>query len=167
MHLSSPPPPNVLSAVYLFHPCLFRSPSPAVLLVQCLQSGDQDVLVKSLKKPPECSLKREGLRAVSLLLRDPRGKVCSAASSLLRSLADQTRHRERVRYVFTNLLQTLQTPVFLEVTISADLQWRSNEHCELPHPWLFIQHYSKVPHLLIYHYYFPHLKNIIVKYRHK
>lgn len=68
-----------------------------VWLVQCLESGDQDVLVKSLKKPPECSLKRAGLRAVSLLLRDPRGKVCSAASSLLRSLADQTRHRERVR----------------------------------------------------------------------
>uniref|UniRef100_A0A672S824 Protein FAM65A-like n=1 Tax=Sinocyclocheilus grahami TaxID=75366 RepID=A0A672S824_SINGR len=55
-----------------------------VWLVQCLHSGDQDVVVKSLKKPPECSLKREGLRAVSLLLRDPRGKVCSAASSLLR-----------------------------------------------------------------------------------
>lgn len=68
----------------------------AVWLVQCLQCGDQDTLVKALKRPPESSLKREGLRAVSLLLRDPRGKVCSAASSLLRSLADQPRHRERV-----------------------------------------------------------------------
>uniref|UniRef100_A0A9J7X055 RHO family interacting cell polarization regulator 1 n=1 Tax=Cyprinus carpio carpio TaxID=630221 RepID=A0A9J7X055_CYPCA len=76
-----------------------------VLLVQCLQSGDQDVLVKSLKKPPECSLKREGLRAVSLLLRDPRGKVCSAASSLLRSLADQTRHRERALVSCLELLE--------------------------------------------------------------
>uniref|UniRef100_A0A673J8Z1 Protein FAM65A-like n=1 Tax=Sinocyclocheilus rhinocerous TaxID=307959 RepID=A0A673J8Z1_9TELE len=76
-----------------------------VWLVQCLQSGDQDVLVKSLKKPPECSLKREGLRAVSLLLRDPRGKVCSAASSLLRSLADQTRHRERALVSCLELLE--------------------------------------------------------------
>ncbi|XP_067246499.1 rho family-interacting cell polarization regulator 1 isoform X2 [Chanodichthys erythropterus] len=76
-----------------------------VWLVRCLQSGDQDVLVKSLKKPPECSLKREGLRAVSLLLRDPRGKVCSAASSLLRSLADQTRHRERALVSCLELLE--------------------------------------------------------------
>ncbi|XP_051953042.1 rho family-interacting cell polarization regulator 1-like isoform X2 [Xyrauchen texanus] len=76
-----------------------------VWLVQCLQSGDQDVLVKSLKKPPECSLKREGLRAVSLLLRDARGKVCSAASSLLRSLADQTRHRERALVSCLELLE--------------------------------------------------------------
>ncbi|XP_039539845.1 rho family-interacting cell polarization regulator 1 isoform X2 [Pimephales promelas] len=76
-----------------------------VWLVQCLQSGDQDVLVKSLKKPPECSLKREGLRAVSLLLRDPRGKVSSAASSLLRSLADQTRHRERALVSCLELLE--------------------------------------------------------------
>ncbi|XP_058607801.1 rho family-interacting cell polarization regulator 1 isoform X1 [Onychostoma macrolepis] len=76
-----------------------------VWLVQCLQSGDQDVLVKSLKKPPECSLKRKGLRAVSLLLRDPRGKVCSAASSLLRSLADQTRHRERALVSCLELLE--------------------------------------------------------------
>lgn len=76
-----------------------------VWLVQCLQSGDQDVLVKSLKKPPECSLKRDGLRAVSLLLRDPRGKVCSAASSLLRSLADQTRHRERALVSCLELLE--------------------------------------------------------------
>ncbi|XP_009291854.1 rho family-interacting cell polarization regulator 1 isoform X3 [Danio rerio] len=76
-----------------------------VWLVQCLQSGDQDVLIKCLKKPPECSLKREGLRAVSLLLRDPRGKVCSAASSLLRSLADQTRHRERALVSCLELLE--------------------------------------------------------------
>ncbi|TRY65526.1 hypothetical protein DNTS_029110 [Danionella cerebrum] len=74
-----------------------------VWLVECLKSGDQDVLLKSLKKPPECSLKRAGLRAVSMLLRDPRGKVCSAASSLLRSLAD--RHRERALVSCLELLE--------------------------------------------------------------
>ncbi|KAI5098239.1 protein FAM65A isoform X2, partial [Silurus meridionalis] len=76
-----------------------------VWLVQCLQSADQDVLLKALKKPPECSLKREGLRAVSLLLRDPRGKVCSSASSLLRSLAEQPRHRERALVTCLELLE--------------------------------------------------------------
>ncbi|GAA6092094.1 rho family-interacting cell polarization regulator 1 isoform X1 [Tachysurus ichikawai] len=76
-----------------------------VWLVQCLQSGDQDVLLKALKKPPECSLKREGLRAVSALLGDLRGKVCSSASSLLRSLAEQPRHRERALVSCLELLE--------------------------------------------------------------
>ncbi|XP_058244535.1 rho family-interacting cell polarization regulator 1 isoform X1 [Hemibagrus wyckioides] len=76
-----------------------------VWLVQCLQSGDQDVLLKALKKPPECSLKREGLRAISALLRDSRGKVCSSASALLRSLAEQPRHRERALVSCLELLE--------------------------------------------------------------
>ncbi|KAJ8417920.1 hypothetical protein AAFF_G00227630 [Aldrovandia affinis] len=76
-----------------------------VWLVQCLQSGDQDTLLKTLKRPPEPSLKREGLRAVSLLLTDPRAKVCAAASSLLRGLADQPRHRERALVSCLELLE--------------------------------------------------------------
>lgn len=89
-----PPPTHTLSCLFL---CFSVYPPPSVWLVQSLQSGDQEVLVKALKRPPESSLKREGLHAVSLLLRDPRGKVSASASSLLRSLADQPRHRERVR----------------------------------------------------------------------
>ncbi|TSS72706.1 Rho family-interacting cell polarization regulator 1 [Bagarius yarrelli] len=76
-----------------------------VWLVMCLQSGDQDVLLKALKKPPECSLKRESLRVISALLRDPRGKVCSSASSLLRNLAEQPRHRERALVSCLELLE--------------------------------------------------------------
>ncbi|XP_029490066.1 rho family-interacting cell polarization regulator 1 isoform X5 [Oncorhynchus nerka] len=76
-----------------------------VWLVQSLQSGDQEVLVKALKRPPESSLKREGLHAVSLLLRDPRGKVSASASSLLRSLADHPRHRERALVSCLELLE--------------------------------------------------------------
>uniref|UniRef100_A0A3B4E4K7 FAM65 N-terminal domain-containing protein n=1 Tax=Pygocentrus nattereri TaxID=42514 RepID=A0A3B4E4K7_PYGNA len=76
-----------------------------VWLVECLQSGEQDVLLRALKRPPECSLKREGLQAISLLLRDPRGKVCSSASSLLRSLAEQPRHRERALVSCLELLE--------------------------------------------------------------
>ncbi|XP_066541282.1 rho family-interacting cell polarization regulator 1 isoform X2 [Hoplias malabaricus] len=79
--------------------------SEEVWLVECLQSGEQDVLLRALKRPPECSLKREGLRAVSVLLRDPRGKVCSGASSLLRSLAEQLRHRERALVSCLELLE--------------------------------------------------------------
>ncbi|KAI1889992.1 hypothetical protein AGOR_G00168620 [Albula goreensis] len=76
-----------------------------VWLVQCLQTGDQDTLLKTLKRPPEASLKREGLRAISLLLTDPRAKVCAASSSLLRSLADQPRHRERALVSCLELLE--------------------------------------------------------------
>uniref|UniRef100_A0A4W5R3L5 RHO family interacting cell polarization regulator 1 n=1 Tax=Hucho hucho TaxID=62062 RepID=A0A4W5R3L5_9TELE len=76
-----------------------------VWLVQSLQSGDQDVLVKALKRPPESSLKREGMHAVSLLLRDPRGKVSASASSLLRGLANQPHHRERALVSCLELLE--------------------------------------------------------------
>lgn len=69
---------------------------PAVWLVQSLTSCDQDVIVNALRRPPECSLKREGLHAVAKLLKDPRGKVSASASSLLRSLATQPRQREQV-----------------------------------------------------------------------
>ena len=66
-------------------------------LVQSLQACEQEALVRALRRPPESSLKREGIHAVARLLRDPRAKVSTSASSLLRSLADQPRHRERVR----------------------------------------------------------------------
>uniref|UniRef100_A0A8D3DPS9 RHO family interacting cell polarization regulator 1 n=1 Tax=Scophthalmus maximus TaxID=52904 RepID=A0A8D3DPS9_SCOMX len=68
-----------------------------VWLVQRLSSCDQDVIVHTLRRPAECSLRREGLHAVAKLLRDPRGKVSASASSVLRSLAAQPRPREQVR----------------------------------------------------------------------
>ncbi|KAM6946371.1 rho family-interacting cell polarization regulator 1 [Aplochiton taeniatus] len=76
-----------------------------VWLVQSLQSEDQDTLVRALRRPPESSLKRDGLHAVARLLRDPRGKVSASASSLLRSLADQPRHRERALVSCLELLE--------------------------------------------------------------
>uniref|UniRef100_A0AAQ5XTN5 FAM65 N-terminal domain-containing protein n=1 Tax=Amphiprion ocellaris TaxID=80972 RepID=A0AAQ5XTN5_AMPOC len=68
-----------------------------VWLVQSLASYDQDVIVHALRRPAECSLKREGLHAVAKLLKDPRGKVLASASSVLRSLVAQPRQREQVR----------------------------------------------------------------------
>ncbi|KAM4619057.1 rho family-interacting cell polarization regulator 1 [Polymixia lowei] len=76
-----------------------------VWLVQSLASCDQEVLVRTLRRPPECSLKREGLHAVAKLLKDPRGKVSASASSLLRSLADHPRHRERALVSCLELLE--------------------------------------------------------------
>ena len=70
---------------------------PTVWLVQSLASCDQDVIVHALRRPTECSLRREGLHTVVKLLKDPRGKVSASASSALRSLAAQPRQREQVR----------------------------------------------------------------------
>lgn len=67
-----------------------------VWLVQNLASSDQDVIVNALRRPAECSLRREGINAVAKLLKDPRGKVSASASSVLRSLAAQPRQRKQV-----------------------------------------------------------------------
>ncbi|KAG7278995.1 hypothetical protein CRUP_001936 [Coryphaenoides rupestris] len=76
-----------------------------VWLVQSLSSCDQEVLVRTMRCPPECSLKRDGLHAVARLLRDHRGKVSATASSLFRSLAEQARSRERALVICLELLE--------------------------------------------------------------
>lgn len=69
----------------------------SVCLVQDLASSDQDVVVAALRRCSQCSLSREGLRAVSKLLKDPRGKVSALASAALRSVAKRPRLRVQVR----------------------------------------------------------------------
>ncbi|XP_075998352.1 rho family-interacting cell polarization regulator 1-like [Genypterus blacodes] len=76
-----------------------------VWFVQSLASGDQEVIVHTLRRSPDCSLKREGVHAVAKLLKDPRGKVSASASSLLRSLASQPKHRERALVSCLELLE--------------------------------------------------------------
>ncbi|XP_051239100.1 rho family-interacting cell polarization regulator 1 isoform X2 [Dicentrarchus labrax] len=76
-----------------------------VWLVQSLATCDQDVIVHTLRRPAECSLRREGLHAVAKLLKDPRGKVSASASSVLRSLAAQPRHREQALVSCLELLE--------------------------------------------------------------
>lgn len=68
-----------------------------VCLVQDLASCDQDVVVAALRRCSQCSLRREGLHAVSKLLKDPRGKVSALASAALRSVAKRPRLRVQVR----------------------------------------------------------------------
>ncbi|XP_069383941.1 rho family-interacting cell polarization regulator 1 isoform X10 [Paralichthys olivaceus] len=76
-----------------------------VWLVQRLASADLDVIVHTLRRPAECSLRREGLHAVAKLLKDPRGKVSASASSVLRSLAAQPRQREQALVSCLELLE--------------------------------------------------------------
>ncbi|XP_071345010.1 rho family-interacting cell polarization regulator 1 isoform X2 [Trachinotus anak] len=76
-----------------------------VWLVQRLASRDQDVIVHTLRRPAECSLRRKGLHAVAKLLKDPRGKVSASASSVLRSLASQPRQREQALVSCLELLE--------------------------------------------------------------
>ncbi|KAM4734702.1 rho family-interacting cell polarization regulator 1 isoform 2-T2 [Anableps anableps] len=76
-----------------------------VFLVQNLRSTDLDVIMNTLKRPPERSLRREGLHAVAKLLKDPRGKVSTSASSVLRDLAVQPKQREQAVVQFLELLE--------------------------------------------------------------
>ncbi|XP_047238839.1 rho family-interacting cell polarization regulator 1 isoform X2 [Girardinichthys multiradiatus] len=76
-----------------------------VLLVQNLRSADLDVIMNTLRQPPEHSLRREGLHAVAKLLKDPRGKVLSSASSVLKGLAAQSKQREQALVHCLELLE--------------------------------------------------------------
>ncbi|XP_061577575.1 rho family-interacting cell polarization regulator 1 isoform X2 [Cololabis saira] len=76
-----------------------------VWLVQRLESCDQEVIVNALRRPAECSLRREGLHAVARLLKDPRGKVSASASSVLRGLAAQPQQREQALVTCLELLE--------------------------------------------------------------
>ncbi|XP_028306979.1 rho family-interacting cell polarization regulator 1 isoform X2 [Gouania willdenowi] len=76
-----------------------------VWLVERLTSCDQDVIVQALRRPVECSLRREGLHAVTKLLKDPRGKVSASARSVLRSLEAQPRQREQALVSCLELLE--------------------------------------------------------------
>ncbi|XP_029767893.1 rho family-interacting cell polarization regulator 1-like isoform X1 [Terrapene carolina triunguis] len=66
-----------------------------VLLAQNLNSDDQDVVLKALKRVPESRLKKDGLKAMSSLLIEGNSKVISAVSAQLRSLGENPRFRER------------------------------------------------------------------------
>ncbi|MEQ2283290.1 hypothetical protein AMECASPLE_009629, partial [Ameca splendens] len=76
-----------------------------VLLVQNLRSADLDVIMNTLRQPPEHSLRREGLHAVAKLLKDPRGKVLSSANSVLKGLAAQPKQREQALVHCLELLE--------------------------------------------------------------
>ncbi|XP_068022673.1 rho family-interacting cell polarization regulator 1 isoform X2 [Melanerpes formicivorus] len=75
------------------------------LLAQNLNSDEQDVVLRALKRVPEGRLKREALKALSLLLVEGNSKVVSAVSGQLRSLADSPRFRQRALVCYLEQLE--------------------------------------------------------------
>lgn len=67
-----------------------------VLLAQNLNSDDQDVVLKALKRMSESRLRKDGLKALSLLLVEGNSKVVGAVSAQLRTLSENPGFRERV-----------------------------------------------------------------------
>ncbi|KAG2469850.1 RIPR1 regulator, partial [Polypterus senegalus] len=76
-----------------------------VSLIQNLQSEDQDIVLKALKRTPQTRLQKDTIRAVSLLLLDDRTKVTSGATALLKSLAENPRLREKALVSCLELLE--------------------------------------------------------------
>ncbi|XP_064016729.1 rho family-interacting cell polarization regulator 1 isoform X6 [Pogoniulus pusillus] len=75
------------------------------LLAQNLNSDEQDVVLRALKRVPEGRLKKEGLKALSLLLVEGNSKVVSAVSAQLRSLAESPRFRQRALVCYLEQLE--------------------------------------------------------------
>ncbi|XP_007577801.1 protein FAM65B isoform X4 [Poecilia formosa] len=76
-----------------------------VFLVQSLRSTDLNVIMNTLRRPPERSLRRGELHAVANLLKDPRRKVSTSASTLLRGLTAQPTQREQALVHCLELLE--------------------------------------------------------------
>ncbi|NXP76255.1 RIPR1 regulator, partial [Ramphastos sulfuratus] len=75
------------------------------LLAQNLNSDEQDVVLRALKRVPEGRLKKEGLKALSLLLVEGNSKVVSAVSAQLRSLGESPRFRQRALVCYLEQLE--------------------------------------------------------------
>nr|XP_033797864.1 rho family-interacting cell polarization regulator 1 isoform X2 [Geotrypetes seraphini] len=76
-----------------------------VIFIQNLNSDDQDVVLKALKRVPDSRVQREGLKTLSLLLTNGNSKVIAAVSSLLRSFSENQKFRERALVCFLEQLE--------------------------------------------------------------
>ncbi|XP_042293575.1 rho family-interacting cell polarization regulator 1 isoform X1 [Sceloporus undulatus] len=76
-----------------------------VLLAQNLNSDDQDVVLKALKRVPESRLRKDGMKALSLLLVEGNSKVVGAVSAQLRSLSENPGFRERALLCYLEQLE--------------------------------------------------------------
>ncbi|XP_053126688.1 rho family-interacting cell polarization regulator 1 isoform X2 [Hemicordylus capensis] len=76
-----------------------------VLLAQNLNSDDQDVVLKALKRVPESRLRKDGLKTLSLLLVEGNSKVVGAVSAQLRSLSENPGFRERALVCYLEQLE--------------------------------------------------------------
>ncbi|XP_015673024.1 rho family-interacting cell polarization regulator 1 [Protobothrops mucrosquamatus] len=80
-----------------------------VLLAQNLNSDDQDVVLKALKRVPESRLHKDGLKALSLLLVEGNTKVIGAVTAQLRNLSENPSFRERALICFLEQLEDEET----------------------------------------------------------
>ncbi|XP_032086412.1 rho family-interacting cell polarization regulator 1 isoform X1 [Thamnophis elegans] len=80
-----------------------------VLLAQNLNSDDQDVVLKALKRVPESRLRKDGLKALSLLLVEGNTKVIGAVTAQLRNLSENSSFRERALICFLEQLEDEET----------------------------------------------------------
>ncbi|XP_073514410.1 rho family-interacting cell polarization regulator 1 isoform X2 [Phyllobates terribilis] len=85
--------------------------SKEVLFVQKLDSDDQNVVLKALKKVSESSIQKEGFKTLSLLLTNGNSRVIAAASSLLRSFCEQQPFKERALVSYLEQLEDEDVPV--------------------------------------------------------
>ncbi|XP_048371862.1 rho family-interacting cell polarization regulator 1 isoform X1 [Sphaerodactylus townsendi] len=76
-----------------------------VLLAQNLNSDDQDIVLKALKRMPESRLRKDGLKALSLLLVEGNSKVVGAVSAQLRTLSENPGFRERALVSYLEQLE--------------------------------------------------------------
>lgn len=79
--------------------------SKEVLFVQKLNSDDQNVVLKALKRVSESSIQKEGFKTLSLLLTNGNSRVIAAASSLLRNFSEQQHFRERALVSYLEQLE--------------------------------------------------------------
>ncbi|KAM4614328.1 rho family-interacting cell polarization regulator 1 isoform 1-T2 [Discoglossus pictus] len=76
-----------------------------VMFVQNLNSDDQNVVLRALKKASESTVQREGFRALSLLLTNGNSRVIGGVTSLLRSFCEHQKFRERALVSFLEQLE--------------------------------------------------------------
>ncbi|KAM3919737.1 rho family-interacting cell polarization regulator 1 isoform 2-T2 [Leptodactylus fuscus] len=79
--------------------------SKEVLLVQKLNSDDQNVVLKAMKRVSEDSIQKEGFKTLSLLLTNGNSRVIAAASSLLKSFSDHQSFRKKALVSYLEQLE--------------------------------------------------------------
>ncbi|XP_075693584.1 rho family-interacting cell polarization regulator 1 isoform X2 [Rhinoderma darwinii] len=79
--------------------------SKEVLFVQKLNSDDQNVVLKALKRVSESNIQKEGFKTLSLLLTNGNSRVIAATSSLLRTFSEQQPFRERALVSYLEQLE--------------------------------------------------------------
>ncbi|XP_072279074.1 rho family-interacting cell polarization regulator 1 isoform X2 [Pyxicephalus adspersus] len=76
-----------------------------VLFVQNLNSDDQNVVLKTLKRVPESYMQKEGFKTLSILLTNGNSRVTTAVSSFLRAFSEKQQCREKALVSFLEQLE--------------------------------------------------------------